>query len=174
MGLLDGMLGGVMKEVLGDGQSKPEGGAEHGIVAALLPIVMEMLADRGTTTRAAAGSAGPLGNIIGAVLGGAGSSAGGLGDLLGHIRKLGFEREADSWVDSGANLPISADAVRKIFGAEALTRIAEQAGLGETETAHGLSQVLPEVVNTLTPDGRMPELDQLSAGVDSLRQKLGL
>lgn len=178
MGLLDGMLGGMLNEALGGAQRQAAGGG--GALAALLPIVLGMLADRGTATHATApGAGGPLGNILGAVLGGGGpgggqAGGGGLADLLRNLEQAGFGREASSWVSSGANLPISPEAMGQIFGGGALSRIAQQAGLGEQETAGGLAQLLPEVVDRLTPDGRMPELDQLSASVDDLRGRLGL
>ena len=91
--------------------------------------------------------------ILGQVLGG-GASAGGLGGVLEKLNQGGYSQHAQSWVGSGQNLPLPRDAIRDVFGQGGLAKIAQQAGLSEDETSAGLAQLLPEVVNHVTPQGR--------------------
>jgi uncharacterized protein YidB (DUF937 family) len=147
------------------------------IVMALLPVVLGMLANRGNAPQAGFGQGqggGGLGDLIGGMLGGgatAGGGAGGLGDLLERFQRAGFGEQAQSWVGTGQNLPIPADIIGQIFGSGGLSQIAQQAGLSEHEASEGLSQLLPEVVDHVTPGGQVPDLDQLSASVEALARQ---
>jgi len=173
MGLLDDMLGGMLGNAAGRSTSTPApapaGGGMSPVLTALLPIVLNMLMNRqgGGST----GGAGGLGNILGGMFGGAG--AGGLGGLLEQFQRAGFAEQASSWVGGGANQAITPEAIGQVFGGDAVARIAQQAGITETEASHGLSQLLPEVVDRLTPGGGVPDLDQLSASVDDLARRFG-
>jgi len=163
MGLLDELLGGLARSGLGQPMGRPAsqaGGAMGGVLVALLPVVLSMLASR----RGVAGSGGGPG---------ASGGGGGLGDLLDQFRQQGFGPQADSWVGRGANLPISPDVISQVFGKDRLAQIAAQAGVSQEEAAAGLSQVLPEVVDHVTPDGQVPDLDALGGSVDALQRRLG-
>jgi uncharacterized protein YidB (DUF937 family) len=128
---------------------------------------------------------GGLGDLLGQVLGGgaamggggirgggAAEGLGGISDLLRQLDQSGFGREAQSWVSTGDNLPISPGAMEQIFGRGGLENIARYAGLSEQETSQGLSQLLPEVVNRVTPSGEVPDLDQLTASIESLARSM--
>jgi uncharacterized protein YidB (DUF937 family) len=122
------------------------------------------------------GSTGGLGDLLGAMMGGQSSGAGGmggLGSILEKFQQAGMGDQVKSWVGTGQNLPISPDAIGQVFGSDALAKIARQTGLSEQDASQGLSQLLPEVVDHLTPNGQLPDLSQLSASVDALRQRLG-
>ncbi len=121
-----------------------------------------------------AGGGSGLGAVLGSMLGGgAGGAGGGLGGLLEQFQRAGFAEQASSWVGSGQNLPISPDAIGQVFGNEALSQIAQQAGVSEAEASEGISQLLPAVVDHLTPDGAAPDFDQLIASVSSLTRQFG-
>lgn len=189
MGLLDDLLRGALGGAAGQGgplggapgQPTPTpqgGGGDMGsILMALLPVVLGMLANRGGGSPQAGpgpgGGGGGLGDLIGSMLGGGGAAggAGGLGDLLRRFEQAGFGEQAQSWVGTGQNLPVSPDVIGQIFGSGALSQIARQAGLTEQETSAGLSQMLPDVVDRFTPDGQVPNLDQLSASVEALARQ---
>jgi len=111
------------------------------------------------------------GGSLAAVPGGPGG-AGGLDGLLDQLRRAGFGEQADSWVGTGANLPISPDVMSQVFGRDGLARIAQQAGVTEDEASAGLSQLLPTVVDRVTPQGRVPDFDALAASVDDLQRQL--
>ena len=115
------------------------------------------------------GGGGGLGDILGQVLGGGGgASAGGLGGLLEKLNQGGYSQHAQSWVGSGQNMSLPSNAIRDVFGKGGLQKIAQQAGLSEEETSAGLAQLLPEVVNHVTPQGRVPEGDELHSTLEGL------
>jgi len=177
MGLLDDLLGGVLGGAArpqGGGlpQSAGFGGGAGGVMMALLPVVLSMLANR---SGGAQSSGGGLTDILGQVLGGGApsQSGGGLGGLLGRMQQSGFGDQARSWVGPGQNLPISPDALSQIFGQGGIEEIARRSGLTPQQASSGLSELLPEVVDHVTPGGQEPDFDQLSRSVDALRQRMG-
>ena len=189
MGLLDDLLGGLASQQSG-GRVPPQqpmgaqagGGSMGNILMALMPVVLSMLANQGTRRGipgqmgAAPGAGGGLGDILGQVLGGAAGGAGGaggLGSILAQLQQAGFGEQADSWVGPGANKPIPPDAITQIFGRDGLQQISRHAGLSEEETSRGLSQLLPEVVDRVTPAGEVPDFDALSSSVDELARRFG-
>jgi uncharacterized protein YidB (DUF937 family) len=124
----------------------------------------------------AGGAGGTLGAVLGSVLGGGASGAsgaGGLGSLLEQFQRAGFAEQANSWVGTGQNLPLPPGAIGQVFGSDTLAQIAQQVGVTEAEAAEGLSQLLPEVVDRFTPEGKAPDLDQLAASVTALTRQFG-
>jgi uncharacterized protein YidB (DUF937 family) len=119
-----------------------------------------------------------MGDILGQVLGGgAGGGAsggmGGLGGLLEQMQRAGYGEQARSWVGTGQNMPVSPDVLGQIFGQGGIEEIARQAGVTPQEASTGLSELLPEVVNHVTPNGQVPDLDQLALSVENLRRRMG-
>ena len=168
MGMLEDLLTGAMKGQLGGSRrSSGSGGLNTGTLAALLPIVVAMLANRGGPRGAGKGGGG-LGDILGQVLGGGGASAGGLGGLLEKLGQRGLGAQAQSWVGPGQNMSIQPGAIRDVFGSGGLAAIAQQAGLSEDDTADGLAQLLPEVVDRVTPQGRVPDGNELETTLEGL------
>jgi uncharacterized protein YidB (DUF937 family) len=82
--------------------------------------------------------------------------AGGLGALVSRFEQGGLGSVIGSWVSTGQNLPISAEQLQSVLGSGNLGLIAEQLGLSHGEAATQLSQVLPQVVDHLTPNGQLP------------------
>lgn len=170
MGLLDQILGAALGGQntqtqgggLGDllsglaGGRSSGGGAGANLMTALLPVLLGMLANRSG--------------------GGASSQGlgGGLDGLLRQFQAAGLGRQADSWVSTGANLPVSADDLARVFGRERLSQIAAQAGVGEEEAGSGLASLLPEFVNQLTPRGELPAQGEVDDALSSLQRSLGL
>jgi len=88
----------------------------------------------------------------------------GLGGLLDRFRQAGQGNAADSWIRSGPNEPVSPGQVGNALGPNILKTLAERSGISEEELVRQLSQVLPGLVDRLTPRGRLPtaaELDQM-------------
>jgi uncharacterized protein YidB (DUF937 family) len=115
------------------------------------------------------GNGGGLSDVLKGGLGGllAGGAAGtvlsgGLGDLLKQFQQSGHGDAANSWVSNGANKPISPGDLASALGGDRINNLAEQTGLSSDELLKGLSQLLPDVVNHLTPDGRLPTPSELS------------
>ena len=115
------------------------------------------------------GLAGSLGGLLSGGLGGllAGGAAGsvisgGLGDLLKQLQQNGHGEAANSWVSPGPNKQIEPNDLAKALGADQINGLMSQIGLSRDELLSGLSQQLPDVVNHLTPDGRLPTEDEVS------------
>jgi uncharacterized protein YidB (DUF937 family) len=95
---------------------------------------------------------------------GGGGLLDGLGGLLDRFRQAGQGNAADSWIRSGPNEPVSPGHVGNALGPNILKTLAERSGMSEEELVRQLSQVLPDLVDRLTPRGRLPtaaELDQM-------------
>lgn len=139
MGLLDSLLSGAMQQM---GQQSGNAGGNLGNVLgsmlgggggnnALLQIVASMLSNNG--------------------------SAGGLGGLLQQFQQAGLGREMNSWVSTGQNLPISLEQLTKVFGQGQMQQMAQQAGLDVNQFGGQLSELLPQMVDRLTPSGQPPQ-----------------
>lgn len=108
---------------------------------------------------------GPLGGALGGLLaGGAAGSvlSGGLNDLLKQFQEKGQTEAANSWVGSGNNKPISANDLAAALGADQISTLTSQTGLSRDELLAGLAKQLPDVINRLTPDGRLPTEQEAS------------
>lgn len=132
---------------------------------------------------------GMLGNVLGGMMGGGQQGAqgqspliaivlqmlqqnGGLQGMLGKMQQAGFGEQAQSWIGTGQNMPISPDALSQIFGQGQLGKIAEQLGMPQQDVAGGLAQMLPGVVDQMTPQGQIPDNDNdLVAQALALLQK---
>ena len=122
-----------------------------------------------TTANAGPAGGGGLGSLIPGGLGGllAGGAAGsvisgGLGDLLKQLQQNGHGETANSWVSPGPNKQIAPGDLANALGADQINSLMSHSGLSRDELLSGLSQHLPEVVNHLTPDGRLPTDSELS------------
>jgi uncharacterized protein YidB (DUF937 family) len=90
--------------------------------------------------------------------------SGGLNDLINQFKEKGQGEAAESWVGSGPNKSISADALAKVLSDDQVKTLTEHTGLSREQLLKGLSQLLPEAVNQMTPAGKSPtdkELQQL-------------
>lgn len=164
MGLLDQILGGLAADTQGRQPMSPSAGGGMGnVVAALLPVVLTMLANR--QGRGMGGAAFPQ-------AGGMGGGLGGLGGLLEQLTRSGFGQQANSWVGTGPNEPLQPQAWSQVFGRDQLAAIASQAGISEDQAQAGLSELMPEVVDRLTPGGQMPVQDQLLASIEAFERQM--
>jgi uncharacterized protein YidB (DUF937 family) len=115
------------------------------------------------------GGGGGLGDLLKGGLGGllAGGAAGsvisgGLGDLLKQFQDGGHGDAADSWVSPGPNKQISPGDLGRALGVDQINTLSSQTGLSRDELLSGLSQHLPDVINQLTPHGRLPNENEVS------------
>jgi uncharacterized protein YidB (DUF937 family) len=92
---------------------------------------------------------------------GAGGLLGGLGGLLDKLQKGGLGQVANSWVGSDQNHPVSPAQLGPALGPDIIKTLAQRSGLSEEEITRQLSQILPGVVDKLTPQGRLPTLAEL-------------
>jgi uncharacterized protein YidB (DUF937 family) len=118
------------------------------------------------------GMGGGLGDLLKGGLGGllAGGAAGsvisgGLGDLLRQFQQNGQGEVANSWVGPGPNKQISPGDLASALGADQIDALSAQSGLSRDELLSGLSRHLPDVIDHLTPDGRLPTEGELSGRI---------
>ena len=104
---------------------------------------------------------GGLGGLLG---GGAAGSAlsGGLNDLLKQFQQKGQSDVADSWVSTGPNKKIDPNTLEDVLGEDRVKTLTKQTGMPQAELMDGLARYLPELVNKLTPKGRVPTADEAS------------
>jgi uncharacterized protein YidB (DUF937 family) len=141
LGSITQALGGLLG---GNGQQQPQqqdGGGfsiNPAMVAALAPAVMGLI-----------------------------KSQGGIGGIIDKFTGDGEEEQAKSWVADGPNRAVSPQQVRSALGDD-VDRIAQQAGVPPAEAEAGLAQLLPKVIDTMTPGGQMPSNDDIGSIVGSL------
>jgi uncharacterized protein YidB (DUF937 family) len=102
---------------------------------------------------------------LGGLLGGAAAGSvisGGLGDLMKQLQQSGHGDAANSWVGSGANKAIAPGDLANALGADQINSLASQTGMSQDDLLRGLSQYLPQVIDHLTPDGRLPTENEVS------------
>ena len=96
------------------------------------------------------------------------SSSGGLSALLEKFQQGGLGEVVQSWVGTGANLPVSAEQIQQVLGSGVLTEMAGKFGVQPEQAADQLAQALPEVVDKLTPNGRLPAEGERMHGAHQL------
>jgi len=151
MGLLDALIGNVLGSALGGGNQRQE----------------------------------PLGSVLGGLAGGNQAQSGnlllqlalsmlqqngGLEGVLNKFRQGGLAQHADSWVSTGQNMNISADQLQQVFGSSAISDLASQLGMPEDQAGSAMAQLLPDVINRLTPEGQVPETsnEEIAQGLSTL------
>jgi uncharacterized protein YidB (DUF937 family) len=172
--LIQGVLGMLLNQGGGQGAMGNAGG--------LAGALGGMLGGQG----GGSGGMGALGNVLGGLMGGAqqapaGNMAGGLGGLLEAFTKNGMGAQADSWQSTGANLPINADQLNQVLGSlggdagglgDILGQLAGHAGVSREEAAGHLTEILPNIVDQLTPNGQIADTSGMDLG-SIMQQVLG-
>ena len=134
--ILGGLLGGKPSSVP---SSTPGGGKPGGSLSDLIP--------------------GGLGGLLGGAAAGSVLS-GGLGKLIKELQDSGHGRVAQSWVDTGQNQEIAPQHLADALGSDTLDALSQQTGLGREDLLAGLSQHLPDLIDQLTPNGRLPSEEE--------------
>lgn len=98
---------------------------------------------------------------------------GGLSGLIQAFKDKGLGDIIDSWISTKPNLPISAEQVQSVFGSEQIQAVAQKLGMDPQATASGLADVLPTVIDKLTPEGKVPEGGMLEKGLAMLKGLMG-
>ncbi len=177
MGLLDQVIGAALgSRTGGGGRSSP-----------LMMALMALLASRAMGGRQGGGGGlggmlgggqgGGLGGMLGGALGGAlggGSNAGmggagmgaggigGLGGLIDRLTRSGHGDVAQSWVGHGENRQIVPDQLADALGPDTVDDLSRQTGMPQPDLLSQLSELLPGVVDKLTPQGRLPDQNEMS------------
>ena len=147
MGLFDSVLGAVL-----GGQNNASGQPQTGTQSAGMGL----------------GGLGSLGGIVGLItsnpqllqavvsmLGNDGAQ-GGLGDLMAKFQHAGLGNVMSSWIGSGQNQSISGEQLTNVLGQDAVAGLAQKIGTSPEDAAGQLSNILPRLVDQLTPQGQAP------------------
>ncbi len=143
MGLLDQVLGGLM-------------GGSGGNASPIQSVLMNMLGggQQGNTGVANQGAGGSgMGNA---------GMAGGLAGLLGSLQQAGLGNIAQSWIGNGPNQPVSPQQLHTALGDNQVQSMANQSGMAPHDFLTQLSQHLPNAVDGMTPNGRLPDEGSMS------------
>ena len=164
----------------------------------LLQVALQLLAGGGAGNPGqAAGGAGGLGSLAGlgglaAGLGGLASSLGGmagagggqsgaaqglggLGDLMAAFEKNGMGDLMQSWIGTGPNLPLAPDQLQQALGSDLLGGLASRAGVSAQDASAGLAELLPQLIDRLTPQGQLPSsgLGDIASIMEALSGRRG-
>lgn len=82
--------------------------------------------------------------------------AGGLGSLISQFQQAGYGQQMDSWISTGQNLPISPEQLMQVFGQGQLQQMAASSGMDVGQLSGGLSELLPQLIDRMTPAGQVP------------------
>jgi uncharacterized protein YidB (DUF937 family) len=100
------------------------------------------------------------------------SNVGGLAGLVQMFANKGLSEVVSSWVSTGQNLPISAEQIRQVLGGDQISSLASGFGLSPDKLSGALADLLPKVVDGLTPEGKVPDAGGLDEGIEQLRKSL--
>lgn len=95
---------------------------------------------------------GELGGVVNTLLNGQGGVTG----LVSALERGGIAEIVQSWVSTGANLPVSPQQLQGAFGPQLVQQLAQQAGMNPQDLVQQLSNILPGVVDKMTPGGVLP------------------
>ncbi len=152
-------LGGILGSVLGGGQSSQGGlgglggllGANQGggmnksaLLVALLPVVLAFIQKNG-----------------------------GLSGVMSKFNGAGLQSQAQSWVNvDSANDGLDANDVMQLFGDSQISQVCQQTGASQGEVCQGIAELLPTVVNELTPEGSLATEPQANAEIDAILSQI--
>jgi uncharacterized protein YidB (DUF937 family) len=96
---------------------------------------------------------------------------GGLEGIIQSFQQGGLGEIVNSWVSTGQNLPISAEQIQSVLGGASLSGLAAQRGVSPEQASDSLADMLPQLIDQMTPDGKVPQGgDLLAKGLDMLKK----
>ena len=98
-------------------------------------------------------------------------ATGGLLGLVNTLRQLGLDDVVSSWISTGENKPISSEQVQNALGEGQINQMAQNMGVSHQEVSTGLAGLLPQLIDKLTPDGKLPESSVLDQGLELLKKR---
>lgn len=85
-------------------------------------------------------------------------SQGGIEGLIAKFQQGGLDDLLKSWIGTGENKPVSGEQINNVFGSD-LQTAAQEVGVQEHEAGNILAEFLPKIVDTLTPNGQIPDVN---------------
>lgn len=143
-GMGTGMLGSILGGVLGTSRQRSGFGGKGMLIAALMPMVLAWIQRNG-----------------------------GLSGALGKLQNMGFGQQAQSWMSNqDLNDNVDPNEIHKIFDENEILEVAQKVGADETEVRQGLAELLPEVVNQLTPNGDLQTEEEANHEIEQILSQL--
>jgi len=98
---------------------------------------------------------------------------GGLQGLLQNFHNNGLGAVAQSWVGNGQNSPITSDQIHQVLGSDQVKALAAKAGISPDAAGGAIAQMLPGIIDKLTPNGQVPAQNNLMDMVGGLLKNMG-
>lgn len=98
-------------------------------------------------------------------------SSGGLKGLVNSFKEKGMGDLVSSWIGSGENSKISADQIQKVLGKTNLEGMASKLGVSYEDISNKVSEYLPQIIDKLTPDGKIPDNNIIQQGLNFFNKK---
>lgn len=144
-GGLGDILGSVLSgQAMGGQNSRAGFGGKGMLIAALMPMVLNWIKRNG-----------------------------GLSGALAKITGMGYENQARSWMSNQeANDNLDPNEITRLFDENEIQQVAAHTGANEVEVRQGLAELLPEVMNQLTPNGNLEHESEANAEIDQIINQL--
>ncbi|MEK7285801.1 MAG: YidB family protein [Nitrospirota bacterium] len=126
--------------------------------------LFESLAGQAVSALGGNQSSGAIGEVAKLING----EGGGLQGLVSQFASKGLGDIVSSWVGTGNNLPISKDQILSVLGDGKIASIAKTLGVSSGDATSTLSTLLPQIIDKLTPDGKIPSSDLIQKGLSVL------
>ncbi len=149
---------GVLDDVLN--RAAPGGLSKPLMIALGALLVGKMLGATGGAASAPSGQ--PSDPTLVPQQGQDGGLLGGLGGLLDKLKEAGHEDKVNSWVGPGQNKPINPNQLGSALGPKTVNQLSQQTGMNEQDLLSQLAQSLPNIIDKLTPGGRIPTMQELA------------
>jgi uncharacterized protein YidB (DUF937 family) len=153
MGLLTNVIRTAVISTLG---AKLARGRSPIVAALVMLLVSRALGNRKDDAGASAQDAKPMPP----------QNEGGLAGLLEKFRQGGLEDLIKSWIEPGPNKPIAPDQLQQALGTTTVDDLSRQTGMSKDDLLVQLSKLMPEVIDKLTPNGRLPKASDLQPDAD--------
>ena len=101
------------------------------------------------------------------------ASSGGIEGLVKKFKEKGLGDTISSWIGTGENKPITGDQIHQVLGQDTIKKLAEKAGISTDEISKKLASMLPQVIDKLTPNGKLPEEGKIAEGLTMLKDLFG-
>ena len=131
----------------------------NSVIGALTPSQQGGGGGQADLLGAVIGMLGQGGGQAGGQSGGLGGGLGGLAGLVAKMQQSGLGDVANSWVGTGENQAIAPDQLGQVLGGDMISGLTKQLGMNQGDLLGQLSQMLPQVVDKLTPNGQVPQGD---------------
>ena len=98
---------------------------------------------------------------------------GGLQGLVQSFHDKGMGGLVSSWISSGPNPPISGEQVHQVLGSDQVKALAAKAGISPDVAGTAIAQILPSLVDKLTPNGSVPDHSNVLEMASNMLKSLG-